>query len=218
MTEKRTEPDRENTKKKKEDERKLVRRLVDGLAAWVTFKQAANAKTLYSEYFLYPAMYEIASGRGWSVLAQEPITKSSPKSGAPSTVDFVFYRNSRGSRPGGMILLEVKYLRGVNVSQELGGLQDDFEKLQNLTSDHLRHATSLSDCGYPERWQIVIVQRNHYNKLAKSGSKKFSRLVAMLARASSKKLPRSMYRSIIETKLKSELHWHVFAFGQRVWP
>ena len=206
-------------KKQRERERRLVRRLVDGLAGWLTFRQAGGAKTLYSEYFLYPPIYEIASGRAWSVLAQEPITSLLPKDGAPSTVDFVFYEKSRGGSPDsrGLIMMEVKYLRGENTTQELRGLQDDFTKLRIVARDDLRNATLLSACGPPDKWQIIVAQREAYDKLSKSKSRQFSGVVEMLA-ATTSRPSRLVYRSVIETKLKSEFHWHVIAIGEERWP
>src|SRR5258708_6422995 len=134
-------PPSRSVKNQKDREQRLVRRLVEGLAGWLTFRQAGGAKTLYSEYFLYTPIYEIASGRAWSVLAQEPISNSVRKCGAPSTLDFVFYEKSRGGSTGarGLVMMEVKYLRGRNTTLELGGLEDDFTKLRTVTADGLRN-------------------------------------------------------------------------------
>jgi hypothetical protein len=205
-------------KKQKQREQRLVRRLVEGLVGWLTFRQAAGAKTLYSEYFLYPPIYEIASGRRWSVLAQEPIKNSMP--GAPSTLDFVFYEKADNRSPDrrGLILMEVKYLRGENTTNELRGLQEDFTKLRAVTRDGLRNARSLAACGTPSKWQIIVAQREAYEKLSKSKSNKFPRVTEMLATALADNPPRLVYRSVIETKLKSQFHWHVIAIGEERWP
>lgn len=209
------------TTEQKERERKLVRRVVDGLAGWLTFRQAGGATTLYSEYFLYPPIYEIASGRAWSVLAQEPIkgaTASAPSRGAPSTLDFVFYE-SRGV-PGnhGLVMMEVKYLRGKNATQNLSGLQDDFIKLRMVARDTLRNARRLSKCGSPAKWQIIVAQRGDYARLSKSSSQNFGSIATMLLKAVSVNTSEVIYRSVIETKLRSEFHWHVIAVGEKMWP
>jgi predicted CopG family antitoxin len=206
-------------KNQKKREGYLVRRLVDGLAGWLTFKQACGASSLYCEHFLYPPMYDIVSGRGWSVLAQEVITNSTPKNGPPRTLDFVFYEkpNKYGGLRG-LIMIEVKYLRDDNVTQELCGLDEDFMKLRGVTPNNLRNAKALSACGTPGKWQLIVAQRDVYDKLSKAKSKKFSKVVEMLANASSQKTLSQVYRSVIETKLKSEFHWHVVAIGEKQWP
>ncbi|MGP8254235.1 MAG: hypothetical protein ACLQMU_00935 [Methanoregula sp.] len=138
-------------RKQKERERRLVRRLVDGLAGWLTFRQAGGARTLYSEYSLYPPIYEIATGRAWPVLAQEPIMNSTRGDGAPSTIDFVFYEKPRGGSQAsrGLVMMELKYLRGENTTNELEGLHDDFTKLRMVSPNTLRNATSFLACGAP---------------------------------------------------------------------
>ncbi|WP_189048809.1 hypothetical protein [Aliidongia dinghuensis] len=206
-------------KNQRKRERILIRRLVDGLAGWLTFKQAGAARTLYCEHFLYPPIYEIASGRGWSVLAQEPITTSSARSGAPSTLDFVFFEKSRNIQRGsrGLIMIEIKYIRGDNITLELQGLYDDFTKLRTAVPNVLRSAKSLSSCGDPDKWQIVVAQRKAYNKISRSRSKKFPEIVKLLTDALSDKPSQLLYRSIIETKLKSDFHWHVIAIGENRW-
>jgi len=175
---------------------------------------------LYSEYFLYPPIYEIASGRAWSVLAQEPVRNLEPKDGAPRTLDFVFYKKPYGESRDyrGLIMMEVKYLRGENTTQELEGLQDDFTKLRNVAPGDLRHATSFLTCGAPDKWQVIVAQREAYDKLSRARTKRFPDVVDMLATAVSAKTPRLIYRSVIETKLKSGFHWHVIAIGEERWP
>lgn len=206
-------------KQQEKMEKKLVHRLVDGVAGWLTYKQAAGARTLYSEYFLYQPIYEIASGQGWSVRAQEPIANRPKKSGAPSTLDFVFYELPlKDDRNIGIIMMEVKYLRGENTTQELRTLQDDFTKLRAAKSDDLRHTKSPSACGTPGKWQLIVARREAYRKLSACKSKEFSSVIKMLKAASCSKKSSSIYHSTIETKLKSEFHWRVIAIPEKIWP
>jgi hypothetical protein len=114
--------------------------------------------------------------------------------------------------------MEVKFLRGKNTTQELAGLQADFTRLRGVTSHDLRSTTSLSACGAPGKWQIIVAQRDAYDKLSRSRSQKFAGVVEMLKTASSTKPPRLVYQSVIATKLKEELHWHVTAIGEARWP
>ncbi|GBR69199.1 hypothetical protein [Gluconobacter kanchanaburiensis] len=196
-------------------EEKLVRRLVEGTAAWLTFKQATSARTLYSEHFLYPPLFEIGFGRGWKAVAQVPVTKATPTAGAPKTLDFVFFKNSKSSTAA--VMIEVKFLRGTNTSQELAALYYDFKKLRDVSIKKIDNATlNTLECA-PGKWQIIVAQRDVYEKILKSNSVRREDVASMLRRAREGTLT-SAYKSVIETKLKKEFHWHVFAIGEDDWP
>lgn len=194
-----------------------MRRLVEGMAAWLTFKQAAAARTLYCEHFLYPPLYEIGSGRGWKVLAQVPVTKTVPKSGAPETLDFVFFKRATQSTSEAAIMVEVKFLRGENSAQELSALYSDFVKLRKISLKQMNNVTLNRLTCIPGKWQIVIAQRSAYEKISETKSKTRKNIVAMLNNVRDEKL-KSVYKSVIETKLKNKFHWHVFAIGEPIWP
>jgi hypothetical protein len=209
-----TPPSLKNQKKR---EALLVRRLVDGMAGWLTFKQAGAAKTLYSEYFVYPPLYEIGSGRGWNVVAQAAVTKSIPKKGAPESLDFVFFRDQKGGRGQGAVMMEVKFLRGESSTQELNSLYADFNKLKKVSLTSINNVSLNNLNCTPGKWQLIIAQREAFDRLARSRSKKYKKIVDLLKSARDESL-KSVYKSIIETKLKSEFHWHVFAIGEPNWP
>jgi hypothetical protein len=206
-------------KSQRNREKKLIRRLVEGVAGWLTYKQASGSRTLFGEHFLYPPIYDIALGRGWSVLAQEAIDSKVPKTGARSTIDFVFSeapQNSEGS--SALIMMEVKYLRGGNTTVELRGLHDDFMKLRATSQNDLDNAKSLTACGTPGKWQLIIAEREAYNTLSTCKSKEYPELVKLLKQASSSSPPSLIYRSVIETRLKARFHWHVLAISEKRWP
>lgn len=103
--------------------------------------QATGARTLYCEHFLYPPIYDIAKGREWAVQAQQPLK------GSAKTIDFIFFRPRRGKREAGLVFLEVKYLTGINPSQECKRLGEDFQKLKKVSAERLKDADEASKCG-----------------------------------------------------------------------
>jgi hypothetical protein len=70
-----------------------MRRLVDGMAGWATFHQACGASRHYDEHLFYQHIDALASGRQWRVSQQHRIL-GVVRRGAPSTIDFVIYRES----------------------------------------------------------------------------------------------------------------------------
>jgi hypothetical protein len=200
------------------NERYLIRRLLDGIAGWLTFQQAAGAKTLYCEHFLYPPIHDVAKGREWSVRAQEPIKKLIRTRGAPQTIDFIFFRNDTDEHYPGLVFLEIKYVRNANGTREINGLAEDMEKLSEIDSSDIESADTISECGTPRRFLLVVGQGETFQSLARVRSKKHPEIVKMLSAALQPKPANSVYRSYVESKLKKAFHWHVIAFGERAWP
>lgn len=196
----------------------LIRRLLDGIAGWLTYQQAAGAKTLYCEHFLYPPIHNVAKGRQWSVRAQEPLKKVNGIRGAPETIDFIFSRNDTDDHDPGLVFLEIKYVRNVNRTSEIDGLTEDMEKLSRTEPSDIESVDTVSECGAPRRFLLVVGQGETFRALARSKSKKHPKIVNMLNAALQPKPPKSVYRSSVESKLKREFHWHAIAFGERAWP
>jgi hypothetical protein len=193
------------------NERYLMRRVLDGLSGWLTYVQASGAKTLYCEHFLYPPIHDIVKGRDWSVAAQQPL-----KGNLKKRIDFVFYRRAPEYDPPGLVLLEVKYLTNVNRTIELERLSEDFDKLRDISGRTLRD--DMSDCGPPTKFVLVVGQHSDLTTIANSASRKFQDVIDLLAMSIKDKPPSGIYRSVVETKLKSELHWNAIAFGEKRWP
>lgn len=135
-----------------------MRRVVDGLAGWITYYQACGTGRHYDEHVFYQHVDNLAAGRGWRVLQQEKIAGQGTP-GAPSSVDFVIYRRpvNPASREG-LLFLEVKYLRGDNPSQDLGNLWDDVTKLRPLTPSGLVCHATFTQCGPPAKFLLVVGQ------------------------------------------------------------
>ena len=199
------------------NERYLMRRLLDGLSAWLTYKQAANAKTLYNEHFLYPPIHDIVTGREWMVRAQQPLKRKIKGGGANRTIDFVFYRVGNPDRRAGLVFLEVKYLKNSNSTRQFTSLTSDIVKLRDISTMDLQGGAFAPDCS-PKKFILVVSQQDDLRALVKVQFKKSQVLVAMLASALRRKPPRGIYRSIVKTRLKKEFHWNVIAFGESAWP
>jgi hypothetical protein len=56
----------------------LIRRVVDGLSGWLVFQQALKANV--TEHALYPAIFQIAQGRGWKVQTQQKLVRMALRS------------------------------------------------------------------------------------------------------------------------------------------
>ena len=199
------------------NEKYLMRRLIDGISGWLTYQQAAGAKTLYCEHFLYPPIHEIASGRKWTVRAQERVKRQTGARGSPRTVDFIFFRTDTKDYKPGLIFLEVKYLRGSNPTIQLREIGNDIKKLSGIGASDVESATTISKCGTAKKFILVAAQDFRFKKFARTASIKNPEVVQMLASSLRTNLPRSVYRSTVESKLKEEFHWHALAFGERAW-
>jgi hypothetical protein len=196
----------------------LIRRLLDGLCGWLTYQQAANAKTLYNEHFLYPPIREIATGREWKVNAQRPLKRTAPGAGASKTIDFVFLRKDNNSeRKPGLVFLEVKYLRNSNSTHEIQNLAIDMVKLRSTSAEGLQDGVSIPDCK-PRKFILVVAQENDLRDLVTVQSKDNQPTIDMLASALRQKPPKGIYHRVIETTLKKDLHWNVIVFGESAWP
>lgn len=110
----------------------LMVRLAEGLAGWLSYQQVARRNPIYSEYLLYPPIFEMASGRGWNALPQKSMPREQGQQGAPRTLDFVFARPPQGDRAKALAALEIKFAhpkRGLP-----GRVQNDIAKLSGISS------------------------------------------------------------------------------------
>jgi hypothetical protein len=198
-------------------ERYLINRLLDGLSGWLMYKQAMGAKQLYSEYFLYAPIYDIATGRGWSVLAQEHLRKPAD---ARRSIDFVLYRRRRKRSGPGFLFLEVKYLKNVNRTVELKRLAHDFEKLRLTAKTDIDNSQLVANYPKPTKLVLVVAQQSDFNAIARSKSKSYQPVIDLLeaTRRGARKKPKSVFHSNVRSKLKKELHWNVLVIGEHAWP
>ncbi len=167
---------------------------------------------------MYPPIHDVAKGREWSVRAQEPIKKATGIRGAPETIDFMFFRNETDNHDPGLVFLEIKYVRNVNRTSEIGGLAEDMKKLSKVGPSDIDSANTITECGAPKRFLLVVGQGEAFQALAGTTSKKHPKIVEMLDSALRPKPPTSVYRSYVESKLKKEFHWHAIGFGEHAWP
>lgn len=200
-------------------ENRLMRRLVDGVAAWATFHQAGHPVAHYDEHLFYTPIREIAEARGWVARQQEKLIRAAGAKGAPKSVDFIIFRKNRAMIPQNLPLLfvEVKYLRGANPSQDIAYLADDIEKLRNLSQVDLECASTLARCKTPTKFLLILARNHEWDAILACNSKKNVGVAAMLRQARSLKQA-SVYRSKISTYLKAEYQWQAMAIGSRRWP
>jgi len=194
-----------------------MRRLIDGLSGWLAYRQAAAAKKMYSEHFLYDPISEIAKSRGWLVLPQQPIKRKLNSAGAPKTIDFAFVRKRTDDHGPGMVLLEVKYLKNANSTLELRRLQEDINKLSTTFPTHLDDLLNVAQYGKAKNFLLVAAQRENYRALLSVNSKTNSSVVMMLKKALADNPPKSVYRTEIQTHLRDDQRWEVVCFGQTAW-
>jgi hypothetical protein len=199
-------------------EQKLMRRLVDGLAGWATYHQACRAGRHYEEHLFYQHIEMIALGRNWQVKQQQPIIGSSSTKGAPSTVDFVFFR-----RPGnqwsrrGLLFVEVKYLRGDHPTQDIVNIRKDIDKLRGLQPTSLANAPHLGQCGSPARFLLIVAQKSGLAATINLTSRDHADVVKMLRNARDDQ-PDMVYHAESDAYIKDGLKWQVFAIGSARWP
>lgn len=83
--------------------------LVAGITAWVTFQARRRRRTVYSEYYLYGPLMDIADAHGWEVDCEAKVPGRSVGSGDKKRVDLVL--EWRGEQPGCRFGIEVKWVR-----------------------------------------------------------------------------------------------------------
>jgi hypothetical protein len=192
----------------------LIRRVVDGLSGWLVFQQASKAT--FTEHALYPAISQIAKMRGWKVQEQQKLVRMEGAAGAPKQIDFLFYRTSEAKR-GKIVVLEVKYLRGVNSSADRTALLKDLKKLSSTSLENLQGFEDEDDFRQPERFLLVAAQDSAFRNLTKSNAAKNSSVAKLLKKALRDESPRAVYQTTTETYLSEDIHWIVAAFGERAW-
>jgi hypothetical protein len=193
----------------------LVRRLVDGLSGSLVFQQASKA--IVTEHALYPAIHLIAQGRGWKVRQQQKLVRIKGAAGAPKQIDFLFHKKSGVTRAR-TIILEVKYLRGENLSADRAALLKDMRKLSSTSLENLEGFDDEVEFRQPKRFLLVASQNSTLRELAKSNSTKGSPVATLLKKALREVTPADVYQTTTRTYLSEKMHWIVAAFGERAWP
>jgi len=198
-------------------ERYLMRRLVDGMAGWATFYQSAAANRHYNEHLFYQHIESLASGRQWRVSQQHQILGPA-RPGAPSTIDFVIYRDSSyaDTQPG-LALVEVKYLRGTNPSQDLRELRRDIDKLRGTEPVSLASPARLTACGRPLRFLLILAQEAGLDAIKDCGTRMHGDVAAMVQQARTGN-HKNIYRASMGTYLRTSLEWVVIAIAEQRWP
>ncbi|GGN59218.1 hypothetical protein GCM10011349_39530 [Novosphingobium indicum] len=198
-------------------ERYLMRRLVDGMAGWATFHQASGPNRHYDEHLFYQHIATLASGRDWRVSQQHRIVGPTRR-GAPSTIDFVFYRESSyaGTQPG-LAFVEVKYLRGSNPSQDLRELRRDIDKLRSIGSAQIASKQGLSASGKPLRFLLIFAQEAGLDAIRDCATRTHRDVAAMIEQARTGD-HKNIYRASMGTYLKTSLEWVVIAIAEQRWP
>lgn len=198
-------------------ERYLMRRLVDGMAGWATFHQACGANRHYDEHLFYQHIDALASGRQWRVSQQHPVL-GPVRRGAPSTIDFVIYRDSaHADTLPGLAFVEVKYLRGTNPSQDLHELRKDIDKLRTVQPESLASSNQFLACGRPLRFLLIFAQEAGLNAVKNCKTRMHRDVAAMVEQARTGD-HKNIYRASMETYLKTSLEWVVIAIAEQGWP
>lgn len=194
-----------------------MRRLVDGMAGWATFHQASGANRHYDEHLFYQHIASLASGRQWRVSQQHRIL-GPVRRGAPSTVDFVIHRDSShaDTKPG-IAIIEVKYLRGSNPSQDLRELRKDIDKLRAIEVTSLASSDQFVACGRPVRFLLIFAQEAGLDAIKGCGTRMHRDIAAMVEEAREGD-HRNIYRASMGTYLKTSLEWVVLAIAEQRWP
>ncbi len=199
-------------------ENRLVSRLVFGLGGWLSYVQAKRASSQLDEYDYYLPIWEIARGQKWRVERQLQILKSTPRRGSNSTIDFGIYRRpgEERSKPG-FALIEVKLLRGENVTSEPQGLIDDANKLAPLKSVNLSDSSRFDGCPEPAKYLVVIAQKEALDKLSGANSSQHSGVRNLLGDVANSNPGTHIYHAYTESHIKDPFRWHVFSIGETRW-
>jgi hypothetical protein len=198
-------------------ERYLMRRLVDGMAGWATFYQASMANRHYDEHLFYQHIESLAAGRLWRVSQQHRIL-GPMRRGAPSTIDFVIFRDSSyAETQPGLALVEVKYLRGSNPSQDLRELRRDIDKLRAVEPESLASSNQLLACGRPLRFLLIFAQEAGLDAIRDCGTR-IHRDVAEMVEQARTGDHKNIYRASMGTYLNTSLEWVIIAIAEQRWP
>jgi len=203
---------------RKDLEQRLMRRLVDGVAAWATFHQAGHPVAHYDEHLFYPPIREIAEGRRWTAKQHQSIIRASAANGAPETIDFVIFRKAgSGSKRSALVFVEVKYFRGKKPSQDIKYLRNDINKLSSIATSDLECAQLIADCSEPARFLLIVARGEQLDATIACKSRKHAGVSKMLRRARDKQLA-TVYKSTATNYLKTAHQWRAIAIGSPQWP
>ena len=124
------------TGQRTEPPNRLLRRLARSLASWLTFQQIALRSPMYSEYFMYTPIFEIAAARGWKVSPQSHfkarVEIKDSREWKHRYVDFVFYHASK-KLAGDVAAVEISY---INEDSRRNKIRCDICKLSAFKSRH----------------------------------------------------------------------------------
>lgn len=193
-----------------------MRRLVNGMAGWAAFHQSTGSSKYYDEHLFYQHIAQIAEGRRWRVNQQQALQSS--RRGAPSTIDFVFWReNGYADTRESLAFVEVKYLLGTNPSQDLRELRKDIDKLRTTDPTMLVNNQRLLYCGPAAKFLLIFAQENGLDAVENCASRLHGEIAALvgLARTGDAK---NIYRSSLGTHLYTSLEWVVMAIAEKRWP
>ena len=120
--------------------------MVGGIAGWLTFQARCRRRPIYSEYYLYGPLMEIAAAQGWEVECEVKVPGRARGRGDKKRVDFVLQH--RGETSALRVGIEVKWVRDplkknprpvLDVSKDIKKLV----KLLNTTEDPVNRAFLL---------------------------------------------------------------------------
>ncbi|MBR0688547.1 hypothetical protein JQ594_21655 [Bradyrhizobium manausense] len=192
----------------------LIRRIVDGLSGWLVHQQAMKATV--NEHVLYPAITQIAQGRGWKVRSQQKLVRLKGATGAPKQIDLLFHRKFKNAKRVTTVVLEVKYLRGENPSADRAALLKDMKKLSATALEDLADHGDEENYSQPKRFLLIAAHDSAFRKSAKPVAKN-QPVAKILRKALREELPGYVYQTTTPTYLLEELHWIVAAFGEKAW-
>jgi hypothetical protein len=167
----------------------------------------------------YEPLRVVGRGQHWVVRQQQTIIPKKAKVGARESVDFVIHRKKgdKASRAS-VLIIEVKYFRGDNPTQDIKNLRADIDKLRALDPATLECASSLPLQTKAVKFLLVICKSGAMNRTLNRKSKNHQAVVTMLTKARGPKRPRVAYRSFPQTHLKEDDRWEIIALGEQRWP
>lgn len=130
----------------------LIVRMAEGLAGWLSYQQAARRHAMYSEYLIYPPIYHVAAGRGWTTEPQKALRETARRS-----IDFLFRRRADTALQwaAGAAALEVKF---VKARRTFGGkIENDLAKLCSARKEFAER-DDFEDYGELSVFQMIVGQ------------------------------------------------------------
>jgi hypothetical protein len=159
---------------------------------------------MYTEYFMYPPIFEVASSRKWNIQPQFPFNYGD----GWKFVDFVFYKTTGKAKHGSEVAaMELSYIKKGSKTDKIS---TDQSKLRRLNSDDFQNGSY----GTMKRYVMMAGQEDDLKKYCATKLKTAAKLLGSEETAQGGWIYRSPMKLRVKTGNGSQSsHWCVMVLS-----